>query len=115
MCHPGHRQQREHNPNHEKGERIGRGQAGKRSERTAYEIRELKRQLEGYEDEELRRIPIVREGSPLDEGATYIDLQEHPPREFTAEPDLVALRDNWFVPKNGVPRSLWDRLLRVAH
>jgi hypothetical protein len=74
------------------------------------EVRPIHRRLKGFDDDELRRIPVVQEGSRLDEGATYIDLNAREPHEFTATGSMAADRDNWYVPKARVPYEIWSRL-----
>jgi len=62
--------------------------------------------------DELRRIPVLRTGEPLAQGATYIDLAGDC-REFTASGDMVATPENWYVRKETVDYRLWNKLLGV--
>jgi hypothetical protein len=57
---------------------------------------------------------VLREGSRLDQGATYVDLHSEHPEEFTALADMVALGDNWLVPKSRIDYTPWNRLLGVT-
>ncbi|MDQ4075566.1 MAG: hypothetical protein M3220_04880 [Chloroflexota bacterium] len=82
---------------------------------TAFEKKELHEKLEGYNDDELRRIPILPEGSRLEQGATYIDLKEDEPHEFNAMAGMEAGPDNWYVPKDKVGYQLWNRLIGVEN
>ena len=73
---------------------------------TAYEVKEVHRQFNGFTDDELRRIPIVPPGSRLEQGATYVDLQDPQLREFTATADMTAAPENWYVPKSEIDYRL---------
>jgi len=42
--------------------------------RTAYEVKAVHRQLNDLTDDELKTVPILPEGTRLQQGATYIDL-----------------------------------------
>jgi hypothetical protein len=55
---------------------------------TAYNVEEVHRLLQGFSDAELKRIPVLPEGSRLEQGATYIDLADPARREFTATSDI---------------------------
>jgi hypothetical protein len=81
--------------------------------RTAYDIKSLHRRLEGYTDDELKAIPIMPEGSPLEQGATYINVRDIEPNEFTARGGMTAEPGKWIVPKSEVGYQLWNRLLGV--
>jgi hypothetical protein len=108
--------QQDLNPDANVGQNRGEApQEGKRSDRTAYDVKDLHDRLQDYRDDELKRIPVLREGSRLDQGATYIDLREEEPREFTATASMVAGADNWYVPKDSVDYPLWNRLIGVKH
>jgi hypothetical protein len=82
---------------------------------TAYDIKNLHRRLEGYTDDELKRIPIVPEGSPLEQGATYINVRDVEPKEFTARAGMTAEPGKWLVPKSEVDYQLWNRLIGVEN
>ena len=81
--------------------------------RTAYDIKDLHNRLQGFEDDELKGIPVLPAGTRLEQGATYIDLQEKNPKEFTARSDMEAGPKNWYVPKSEVDYQLWNRLIGV--
>jgi hypothetical protein len=83
--------------------------------RTAYDIKDVHRLLEGITDDGLKQIPVLAEGTRLEQGATYIDLRDPTRREMTATADLVAGPDNWYVPKAGVDYELWNRLIGISN
>ena len=83
--------------------------------RTAYDIKSLHRRLDEYTDDQLKSIPILPEGSPLEQGATYINLRDVEPKEFTARAGMIAEPGQWIVPKNEVDYLLWNRLIGVKN
>ena len=80
---------------------------------TAYELKEVHRRLADFHDDDLKQIPIVPEGSRLEQGATYIDLAEDEPKEFTALGNMEAGPRNCYVLKSAVDYTLWNRLIGV--
>jgi hypothetical protein len=102
--------QSELNPNYLEGQNVGRdSDAHERNE--AGTSRETLRTLEGFNADELRKIPVLSEGQRLEQGATYVDLVEREPCEFTASADMVAEAGHAYVPKKEVPFEVWDRLM----
>ena len=57
------------------------------------------------------QIPVLPQGSRLEQGATYIDLNNLERGEFTATGDMEAGPDNWYVPKTEVPYEIWNGLV----
>ena len=100
---------RDLNPNRLAGQNIGIEDAAD-AERTAFHLRKAGYQLRG-DDEELKQVPVLATGTRLQQGATYIDLREPQPREFTARADEAALPGNAYVPKDRVPYEIWNRLI----
>src|SRR5436305_10955730 len=104
------------NPNAMAGQNIG--DAGPHSEhgaRTAYDLKEAHRMLEGITDDGLKQIPVLWPHTRLEQGATYIDLRDPARREFTATGDMEAGAENWYVPKHGVDYELWNRLIGISN
>lgn len=100
------------NPNRMAGQNIGaRSDARESAGPTAYDVKDLHERLEGYTDDELKKISMVPEGMRLQQGATYIDLQSEELEEFTAMGQETAGSDNTYVPKEYVPYELWNRLI----
>jgi hypothetical protein len=81
--------------------------------RSAYDVKAVHRRLAEFEDDELKRIPVLAEGVRLRQGATYLDLGFERPRVFTATADMVAPADR-VAPKDEVDYELWNRLERLA-
>ena len=104
------------NPDYMEGQNRGmEGQHPEKAEgvRTAHSIKDLHNRMEGYNDTDLQAIPIMPVGARLEQGATYIDLREDNPQEFSARGDMETGPDNWYVPKSEVDYQLWNRLIGV--
>ncbi len=82
---------------------------------TAYDIKDLNRRLPGFTDAELKEIPVLPAGTPLEQGATYVDLRAVHPHEFTALGNEFAEPNNWYVPKKHVGYVLWSKLIGVSN
>ena len=104
------------NPDVMAGQNIGlAGPHPETDARTAYDVKAAHRRLHDLTDAELKQIPILPRGSRLEQGATYLDLRDPEPREFTATGDMEAGPGNWYVPKSAVDHQLWNRLIGVEH
>ncbi len=102
------------NPNRMAGQNLGtENPHPEKASRTAYDVKDAHRLLEGITDDGLKQIPVLWEGSRLEQGATYIDLRDPRRREFKATGDMVAGPDNWYVPKDAVDYQLWNRIIGV--
>jgi hypothetical protein len=104
------------NPNAHTGQnnsRIGDHPATEAA--TAYEIKEIHRQFHGFTDDELKRIPVLPRGSRLEQGATYVDLQDPKLREIKATGNMEAGPNNWYVPKSDVDYQLRNRLIGITN
>ena len=78
---------------------------------TAFHLRKRGYDVGGLDDEELKQIPLVPDGRRLQQGATYVNLAEEPPREFTATGDMTADTGDAYAPKDRVPYEIWNRLI----
>jgi hypothetical protein len=99
------------NPAHMAGQNIGPTGEKRADSVTAYEIKVLHRVLAGYTDDELKQIPVLTEGTRLQQGATYIDLAEQRPTEFKVNGGVTIGREQLIVPKDRVPYPLWNKLI----
>ncbi|HEV2147743.1 MAG TPA: hypothetical protein VGR37_10105 [Longimicrobiaceae bacterium] len=99
------------NPDHMAGQNVG-AQSTDREQglRTAYDVKPLHRGMSGWEDDDLKRIPVLPQGQRLQQGATYLDLNDQGRGEFTAMGNMEAGSNNAYVPKDQVPFQLWNRL-----
>ena len=104
--------QQDLNPGHLAGQNIGQPpDVRTESGTTAFHLRKRGHELRGMEDEDLKQVPVVPLGTRLQQGATYVDLNEPQPQEFTARGDMEARPGNAYVPKDGVPYEIWNRLI----
>ena len=79
---------------------------------TAFEYKQVHTRLQQFTDDELRRIPVLKEGTRLEQGAVYIDLKAADIKEWTAMGGQTAGSDNIYVPKSETDYQLWNRLLK---
>ncbi|HZU11249.1 MAG TPA: hypothetical protein VFB58_00270 [Chloroflexota bacterium] len=104
------------NPDFLAGENYGlQGPHPEKGPRNAYDVKGAHDKLQGMEDDDLKKIPIMPVGSRLEQGATYLDLHQAHPVEFTAMGNMTAGSDNWYVPKSATPYWLWNRLIGVEN
>ena len=104
--------QRDLNPQHLEGQNV-RSEGSHRSddEMTAFHLRKRGHQLRGLDDNDLKQVPLLREGTRLQQGATYVDLTQQNPREFTARGDMQAQPGHAYAAKDRVPYEIWNRLI----
>jgi hypothetical protein len=107
--------QQDLNPNHLAGQNIGAQSdvLSSGADRTAFHLRKNGMDLRGTDDE-LKLVPVIATGERLQQGATYIDLNEGSPREFTARGDMSADEGHAYAPKDRVPYQVWNRLIGEA-
>jgi hypothetical protein len=104
--------QQDLNPNHMAGQNIGvESDTETRGDCTAFNLRKQGWELGNLDDNELKQIPVVPEGTRLQQGATYVDLSAEPRHEFTATGDMSANGEHAYAPKDRVPYEIWNRLL----
>lgn len=103
------------NPNFLAGENYGtEGPQADKQTRSAYDIKELHSLLIGFDNAALKAIPILPEGSRLEQGATYLDLYDPRRGPFTATGDMEAATYHFLVPKSEIDYVLWNRLVGVT-
>jgi hypothetical protein len=76
----------------------------------AIDDKHLVRLLADLSTEDLRQILVIAPGSPLRQGAAYIDLADQPRREFRALGSDRAESEQRLVAKDTVDHELWHRL-----
>jgi hypothetical protein len=102
------------NPHAMAGQNIGAaGTHPEKGTKTAYDIKELHSRFSDWADDDLKQIPVLPDGTRLEQNATYIDLAAPYPQEFTATGGMAAASGHRYVPKSEVPYQLWNRLLGV--
>lgn len=99
------------NPDHMAGQNVGNVSADRETGlRTAYDVKPLHRSMQGFQDDELKRIPVLPEGERLQQGATYLDLRDPERGEFTATGEMSAEPESAITPKDRVDYPTWNRL-----
>ena len=89
------------------------GSASEHTLRSAYDVKDLNRELPNLTDDELKEISVVVEGDQLEQGAVYFDLNDPARGEFKARGDMVAEPGSRLVPKSAVDYQLWNALIGV--
>jgi hypothetical protein len=104
--------QRDLNPNHLAGQNIGSESDERTSPAlTAFHLRKRGYELRGLDDNDLKLVPVLPEGTRLQQGATYADLSNDAPSEFTATGNMTAQSGDAYAPKDKVPYEVWNRLI----
>jgi hypothetical protein len=109
--------QQDLNPNHLAGQNVDgveeRAPQGalRDSPRNAFHLRKAGLDLRGIDDAELKQVPLLADGTRLQQGATYVDLSASAPVEFTATGNMSAEPGHAYVPKDRVPYEIWNRLI----
>ena len=80
---------------------------------SAYDVKDLNRELPNLTDDELKQLPVVQEGAQLEQGAVYFDLNNPGRGEIKARGDMVAEPGTRLVPKSDVDYQLWNALIGV--
>jgi len=84
------------------------------AQETAYNNKDIVRAYPLLTDDELKRLLILPEGTPLEQGATYYDLKHRGRGEFTAQSSgKTAGKDNWYIAKSQVGYPLWNRIIGI--
>jgi hypothetical protein len=106
---------RELHPHHLEGQNIGPvAEEAHRPRRTAFDVKPMHRCLRDWPDDELKEIPVLEEGTPLQQGATYLNLRDSPRDEITARGGMRAGAGDCFIPKDEVPYPTWNRLRGIT-
>ena len=106
--------ERDLNPNRLAGQNIGEhGVDDDPGHVFAADVKYLVTRLQDFTMDELREIPVLRAGTRLLQGATYVDLRDPARPVFTATGEMSATANNWFVPKSETPYQYWNRLIGI--
>src|SRR5688572_30372498 len=101
---------RDLNPEAMAGQNIGA--SGSRPEqyaRTAKDVKSLHARYSDWSDADLAQVPIVPDGSRLEQDAVYLDLAGGG-EEFKATGGMTAQPGQCLAPKSAVPYQIWNRL-----
>jgi hypothetical protein len=77
----------------------------------AADDKELAAELEGLDGEELTRLSVLAAGVRLDQGGTYVNLNDLGKGPFKAMGSQEASPDDRFVAKRDTDYELWNRLV----
>lgn len=103
------------NPDPTAGFNVGmEGEKPGRFSQTAAEIDEVRSRLEGYSNSELRKILVLKPGTRLKQGATYINLNDPARKEYVGMASDSASEGDYIVPKAEMSYELWNRLTGVS-
>jgi hypothetical protein len=106
---------RDLHPNRMAGQNIGAvGAHDEQRARTARDVKAVHARLRDWSDADLDQVPILPSGSRLEQDATYLELRDGSPREFTATGDMTVQPGQCLIAKSGVPYQLWNRLRGVT-
>ena len=78
---------------------------------TAYDFKELHGRFPQLHDDQLRQIPVLKNGTPLRQGTTYLDLADPQSEEFLAAGSREAEAGHYYVPKNEINYEVWNLLI----
>jgi hypothetical protein len=71
----------------------------------------LRAQLRDFDADDLKRISLLTVGTRLEQGSTYVDLNDPARVPFKALGDQEAGADNRYVAKRDTDYEMWDRLV----
>ena len=94
------------------------GQHGGASEHrayTAYDVKELHEKMPDYNNDELKRIPVLAHGERLEQGGVYLDLSDLSAGAFTAQGSMEAQDPHLYVSKSAMDYELWNKLTGNTH
>ncbi len=98
------------NPEYLAGRNYGNQGPDTTTGEPAVEMKEMHGRLPALSDTELAELNIVETGTRLEQGKTYIDLNDLQRGEFTGLASQSAGPENRYVAKDGVSYDLWNKL-----
>lgn len=98
------------NPQHLAGRNYGEQGPDTTEGVPASEIKDLHGQLHNLSNSELAELPVVEQGTRLEQGKTYLDLNDLERGEFKAMGSQSAEAHNRYVAKDAVGYDLWNKL-----
>lgn len=78
--------------------------------RNAYDIKDLHEKFPALSNADLKQLAILPVGTRLEQGATYLDLNDPATGEFKVRADRNVGEHSLLVAKQDVDYELWDRL-----
>jgi hypothetical protein len=80
---------------------------------SAYDVKDVHRTWRDLSDADLKQLPVLPEGTRLEQGAVYLDLNDPDRGEIKALGNMTAGPQNRYVAKHAVPYPLWNALIGV--
>ena len=80
---------------------------------SAYDVKDMHRLWNGLSDADLKQLPVLAEGTRLEQGAVYFDLNDPNRGEVKALGNMEAGPQHRYVAKSAVPYPLWNALTGV--
>ena len=80
---------------------------------SAYDVKDTHRLWNGLSDADLKQLPVLPEGTRLEQGGAYFDLNDPNCGEFKALGNMEAGPEHRYVAKSAVPYPLWNALIGV--
>jgi hypothetical protein len=108
------RYRRDLNPDPMAGQNHGVHSSGEMGP-SAYDVKDMHRLWNGLSDADLKQLPVLPEGTRLQQGGVYFDLNDPNRGEFKSMGNLEAGPQNRYVAKTAVPYPLWNALIGVAN
>jgi len=104
------------NPDAMAGQNLGaKGPHPEQGARTAYDFKDVHDRLSEMDDDVLKGVPILAEGSRLEQGAIYFARRDPDGGELKARGDMVAGPGQALVPKSAVDHYTWNWLIGVRN
>jgi len=100
------------NPDPTAGQNRGLYQSGERGA-SAYDVKDVHQTWRDLSDADLKQIPVLAEGTRLQQGAVYFDLNSPSQGEIKATGNMSAGSDNRYVAKDAVDYQLWNALIGI--
>ena len=80
---------------------------------SAYDVKDVHRTWRDLSDADLKQLPVISEGTRLEQGAVYLDLNDPDQGEIKALGNMEAGSQHRYVAKSAVPYPLWNALIGV--
>jgi hypothetical protein len=100
------------NPDPTAGQNHGVHRSGEMGP-SAYDVKDVHQTWRDLSDADLKQLPVLPEGTRLEQGAVYFDLNDPNRGEIKALGNMEAGSQNRYVAKSAVPYPLWNALIGV--
>jgi len=80
---------------------------------TAYDLKDVHQTWRDFSNADLKQLPVLAEGTRLQQGAVYLDLNDPAGGEIKALGNMAAGPEHRYVAKHALPYDLWNALIGV--